>query len=203
MADESLIVAIVGPTCSGKSTASEQVQQALGDACSILHQDHFYKTAKADNNFDVPSAIDMPELVAVLKQIKKGQTVKIPQYDFITHSRLKQKVWFEPKRITIVEGILLFCDDELLDLIDIKVYIKSDPNITKKRRLERDVRERGRTLESVIEQYKKHVEPSNKDYVEPSQIHATHLLIDNSDFTFQGMDTLITDINIQIGFHPQ
>ena len=206
MADEtggSLIVAIVGPTCSGKTTASKRIQEALGDTCRVLHQDNFYKSAKPTDNFDVPSAIDIPELISVLKEIRAGKQVEVPQYDFHTHSRLKNKMMFEPRRITIVEGILLLCDDELRDLCDIKVFIKSDPAVTKARRLERDVRERGRTRDSVIRQYNDHVVPSNRDYVEPSHIHADHFLVDNADFTFQHMDELLTDINKRIRFVPQ
>jgi len=94
----------------------------------------------------------------------------------------------------------LFCDEELIELFDIKVYIKSDSSERHKRRLNRDTKERGRTVESVERQYREHVEPSNKEFVEPSQKCADHMLIDNSDFTFQGEAELLTDINKMVGF---
>lgn len=189
-----LIIGIVGPTCSGKTTVSRQIKSALGDKCDILSQDHFYFGGSPNKNYDVPSSIDFPELVKALKTLKSGEAANIPQYDFNTHSRLKETILFKPKKIIIVEGILLLCDSDTLDLLDIKVYIKSDTNETRKRRLRRDVSERGRTRESVIKQYNEHVVPSNLAYVEPSQSHADHLLIDNSDFTFEGMEKLLTEI---------
>ncbi len=197
MSNSVLIIGIVGPTCSGKTTVSRQIKSKLGDSCEILSQDHFYFGGNPNTNYDVPSSIDFPELVKTLKILKSGNAANIPQYDFNTHSRLKESVLFKPKKVVIVEGILLFCNSDLRDLLDMKVYIKSDTNETRKRRLRRDVSERGRTIESVIKQYNEHVVPSNINFVEPSQVHADYLLIDNSDFTFKGMDELLAEIHLK------
>ena len=195
-----IIVAVVGPTCCGKTTECDKLKKAFGSDCKVLSQDNFYNSADEFTNFDIPPAIDFKRLIETVKDLKEGKSVQIPQYDFKTHQRSKETVLFEPVPIIIIEGILLFCNDELLKLFDIKVYIQSDRDETKKRRLIRDVRDRGRTEESVERQYINHVIPSNKQYIEPSKRHADITLIDNSDFTFQGEAELLTAIRKKIGF---
>lgn len=194
------VVAVVGPSCSGKSTECEKLKKALGSKCTIISQDNYYFSAKHGDNFDVPQALDFKRLRKDLKTIKRGQAVNIPQYDFKEHKRLDETKLIEPNDVIIIEGILLFCDEKLLNLFDIKVYIKSDESSRECRRLIRDVSERGRTLDYVKKQYEDHVIPSNKIYVEPSQKHADHLLIDNADYTFQGEAELLTKINQLRGF---
>jgi uridine kinase len=195
-----VIVAVVGPTCCGKTTECNKLKKALGAECKVLSQDNFYHSADEFSNFDKPSAIDFRRLKETIKQLKEGESVMIPKYDFVTHKRLAEEIPFGPAAVILVEGILLFCDEELVKMFDIKVYIKSDSSERHKRRLNRDTKERGRTAESVERQYREHVMPSNREYVEPSQKFADHMLIDNSDFTFQGEAELLTNINKMVGF---
>jgi len=200
--DKVLLIGMVGPTCSGKTTASDQVSQALGEHCQKLSQDNYYFGGSAQTNYDVLEALDFELAKQHLKRIKAGETVEVPDYDFSSHSRKEETNTFTPTKAVVFEGILLFCDPDIVDLLDIKVYIQSNADHRKARRIHRDTRERGREKNEVIERYERDVEPSNRDLVEPSRRHADIILIDNCDFTFQGMDKLITTIHKKIGFTP-
>ncbi len=194
-----LMIGVVGPTCSGKTTVSNLISSALGSKCSVLSQDNFYFGGNKEKNYDEPDAIDFQLLIDQVNKLKNGVTVDVPNYDFKTHSRTDKTTKFAPNDVIIIEGILLYCHPELVDLLDIKIYIKSDPFDRKKRRIQRDVSERGRDKYEVIQRYERDVEPSNEKFVEPSQKFASNFLIDNCNFTFQGMDTLLSDVNKAIG----
>lgn len=194
-----ITIGVVGPTCSGKTTASHILAQALGDRSKVLSQDNYFFGCSEDTNYDVREALDFGLTKRHLKEIKQRKVVEVPCYDFSTHSRLKKTTRFEPTDVVILEGILLFCDPELVDLLDIKVYIQSNPEQRKQRRIKRDTKERGRTVKEVLERYERDVVPSNRELVEPSRRYADTILIDNCDYSFEGMDKLITKIYKKLG----
>jgi len=123
-------------------------------------------------NFDHPDALDNELLIYHLKELKAGRAIDMPVYDFKTHTRTKQVQRVEPSRVILVEGILIFADKELRQLMDVKIYVDTDPDIRFIRRLQRDIAERGRTMESVIHQYLSTVRPMHQEFVEPSKRYA-------------------------------
>lgn len=178
-AAENLIVAITGGTGSGKTTLAEDLLEAFGDDAVLLAQDNYYRDLshlsleeRAKTNFDHPDSLDFPLLKKHLLLLKEGKCVSKPLYDFCTHSRCKETVSVEPKRIILVEGILLLAVQEIRDIADVKIYVDTEPDVRFLRRLERDIRERGRTVDGVAQQYVATVKPMHEQFVEPSKRYA-------------------------------
>jgi uridine kinase len=175
-----MIIGICGGTGSGKTTVANRILESVSrDEVVFLQQDSYYKDLdqmpldyRRQVNFDHPDAIDNDLLVEHLKALKAGAAVELPLYDFKHHARLPETLHMEPHPIIIVEGILVFADQRLLDEMDIKVYVDTPDDIRFIRRLRRDIAERGRTAESVIEQYLATVRPMHMQFVEPSKRHA-------------------------------
>ncbi len=171
---------IAGGTGSGKTTISQEVCRVLGGDCAALvHQDSYYldrSLLPSDDrdriNFDHPRAFDWKLLKKQVKTLRDGRAVNKPMYDFHTHSRMPETVRVEPRPVLIIEGILVFDDPELRSMIDIKVYVDADADVRFIRRLERDVRERGRSLESIVDQYMVTVRPMHLQFVEPTKRYA-------------------------------
>jgi uridine kinase len=179
---------------------------AIGSKKSkVLSQDNYYLGGDSNTNYDEPKALDFVNLVKDIKKLRNGESIYIPQYDFTKHARKKSKQFFEVAEVIIVEGILLYTYFDLVELLDIKVYIESNEITCMKRRIKRDVVERGRKKEQVINRYKRDVIPSNETFVIPSKKHAVgkngYILKDKCDFTFEGMDKLLSEINKRIGFN--
>jgi uridine kinase len=165
-----MIIGICGGTGSGKTTVANRILDSVSEAEVIfLQQDSYYRN---QINFDHPDAIDNDLLVKHLRALKAGEAVELPLYDFKTHSRRADTLHMEPRPIIIIEGILIFAEQRLLDEMDIKVYVDTPDDIRFIRRLRRDVAERGRTAESVIEQYLATVRPMHMQFVEPSKRYA-------------------------------
>lgn len=175
-----MIVGICGGTGSGKTTVAENLVGSLGKGYAVLlEQDWYYKDRshlpfeeRARLNFDHPDSVDFELLVQHLTLLKKGQSVERPCYDFSRHVRFLETVLVEPKEIVIAEGILIFQDERLRETFDLKVFVDTEPDVRFIRRLKRDVRDRGRTMESVIEQYLQTVRPMHLQFVEPSKRYA-------------------------------
>ena len=175
-----MIIGICGGTGSGKTTVANQILKSVSEAEVIfLQQDSYYRNLdempldyRRQINFDHPDAIDNDLLVKHLRALKAGEAVELPLYDFKTHSRRADTLHMEPRPIIIIEGILIFAEQRLLDEMDIKVYVDTPDDIRFIRRLRRDVAERGRTAESVIEQYLATVRPMHMQFVEPSKRNA-------------------------------
>lgn len=172
-----MIIGICGGTGSGKTTVANRILESVSkDEVIFLQQDSYYRNLdqlpldyRRIANFDHPDAIDNKLLVEHLRALKRGEAVELPVYDFRTHTRLPQTLHTEPRPIIIIEGILIFAEKRLLDEMDIKVYVDTPDDIRFIRRLRRDIAERGRTVESVIEQYLATVRPMHTQFVEPSK----------------------------------
>ena len=175
-----MIIGICGGTGSGKTTVANRILESVSkNEVIFLQQDSYYRDLdqmpldyRRQKNFDHPDAIDNDLLVEHLRALKRGEAVELPLYDFRTHTRQQETLHMEPRPIIIIEGILIFAEQRLLDEMDIKVYVDTPDDIRFIRRLRRDIAERGRTVESVIEQYVATVRPMHMQFVEPSKRYA-------------------------------
>jgi uridine kinase len=175
-----MIIGICGGTGSGKTTVANRILESVSrDEVIFIQQDSYYRNLdqmpldyRRKVNFDHPDAIDNDLLVEHLRELRAGRTVELPVYDFKTHTRRPETLRMGPRPIIIVEGILVFNEERLREEMDVKVFVDTPDDIRFIRRLRRDVAERGRTVESVIEQYLATVRPMHMQFVEPSKRHA-------------------------------
>jgi len=175
-----MVVGISGGTGSGKTTLSELILEKIGrDKIAYLPHDAYYRDQKhlpleerAKVNYDHPDSLETELLIKHIEQLKAGEVIEMPQYDFTIHNRKDETVRVEPKRVALVEGILIFVEKALRNLFDMKIYVDTDADIRFIRRLTRDVTERGRTVQSVINQYLSTVRPMHLDFVENSKRYA-------------------------------
>lgn len=183
--DAGLVIGIAGGTGSGKTTVAEWIARELGpDRVVVLVQDNYYKDLshlsfeeRAAWNFDHPNAIDAALMARQVAELKAGRAVDVPIYDFMTHTRVADRtIRVEPRESVIVEGILVLEMDEIRALMDVKLYVETDDDMRFIRRLRRDVNERGRSVDSVIEQYLDTVRPMHREFVEKSRRHADLIL---------------------------
>jgi uridine kinase len=175
-----VVIGVAGGTGSGKTTVAQEILNRAGtEQISLIQHDAYYKdlsvlplTQRAMMNFDHPDSLDNELLIAHLKALKAGRPVEIPVYDFTTHTRSPETRWVEPHRVILLEGILIFADEALRQQMDVKIYVDTDADIRFIRRLQRDLAERGRTMESVIHQYLATVRPMHEEFVERSKRYA-------------------------------
>ena len=174
-----LVIGIAGGTGSGKSTLVKNLIEKFGDVITVLSHDNYYKRhdeltyeERCLLNYDEPAALDTSLMVYQLDQLIHGQEIDCPVYDFTVHNRSNETVRIVPRQVILVEGIMIFADEELRKLMDIKIFVDADADIRICRRIKRDVNKRGRSLESVIIQYQQTVKPMHEKYVEPSKKHA-------------------------------
>ncbi|WP_294373988.1 uridine kinase [uncultured Clostridium sp.] len=174
-----MIIGIAGGSGSGKTTLAQKIKEVFGDKISILCHDYYYKSnegipmeERKKLNYDHPDSFDTNLLIEHLKRLKQGEAINHPVYSFVEHTRLNETVEVIPTKVIIVEGILIFENKELCDLMDIKVFVDTDGDIRIIRRLLRDVKERGRGLDSVVNQYLSTVKPMHEEFVEPSKRRA-------------------------------
>lgn len=176
----SMIIGICGGTGSGKTTVANRILESVSASEVVfIQQDSYYRNLtdlprdyRGIANFDHPDALDNDLLVNHIRLLRSGEAIELPLYDFKTHMRLNETRTIQPKPIVIVEGILIYADPRLLEQMDIKVFVDTPDDIRFIRRLRRDIAERGRTAESVIEQYLATVRPMHMQFVEPSRRHA-------------------------------
>lgn len=201
-----MIIGICGGTGSGKTTVANRILESVS-ACEVvfIQQDSYYRNLKDlpldyrnVANFDHPDALDNDLLVNHVRRLRAGEAIELPLYDFKTHSRLNDTRAVEPKPIVIVEGILIFADPRLLEQMDIKVFVDTPDDIRFIRRLRRDIAERGRTVESVIEQYVATVRPMHMQFVEPSKRHAD-VIIPEGGHNLVSIDLLSGKIRERLG----
>lgn len=174
-----IIIGIAGGSGSGKTTFAQNLKKDFENEIVVLSHDFYYKNhddlsfeERKKLNFDHPNAFDTDMLVEHLKDLKSGKIIEHPVYSFVRHNREDYTVKIEPKKIILVEGILIFENKELRDMMDIKIFVDTDDDIRFIRRLVRDVNERGRTIESIIEQYCSTVKPMHEQFVEYSKKYA-------------------------------
>ena len=176
----SFVIGVAGGSGSGKTTVVRRIVDSLGpEQVTLLDHDRYYRDRndlrleeRAALNYDHPDALETDLMVQHVRALKSGKPVNVPQYDFTRHARLSETETFQPRRALIVEGILVFTDAALRDLMDIKVFVDTDSDTRFIRRLQRDVAERGRTMDSVIDRYQNTVEADALEFVEPSKRYA-------------------------------
>ena len=198
---EPVVVGVAGGTGSGKTTVAAEILRRAGtDHISLIQHDAYYKdlsdlpvTQRAMQNFDHPDALDNDLLIAHLQELKAGRPIKVPVYDFTTHSRTSKTLPVEPHPVILVEGILIFADEALRRLMDVRIYVDTDADIRFIRRLERDIAERGRTMDSVIHQYLATVRPMHEQFVEPTKRYAD-IVIPEGGFNEVAMDLIAARI---------
>lgn len=184
-----IIIALGGGSGSGKTTIARALAQRLGKEATRLSFDNYYRDQshlsveeRKKVNYDSPFTLDGSLFVTHLKAIREGKTIEVPQYDFVTHTRLPFTLPYKPTKYVIVDGILtLYFDEEEKSLFDYKIFVKADSDIRLARRIRRDVNERGRTPESVISQYLATVRPMHLKYVEPSRFDADFIFDNNKE----------------------
>ena len=174
-----LVLGIAGGTGSGKTTLMNNIIKKFGDSVTVLSHDNYYRRRddltyeqRCGINYDEPAALETDLMAAHLDKLRHGEAIDCPVYDFTCHNRSDKTVRICPKRVIIVEGILIFENEPLRDLMDIKIFVDTDADVRLCRRIARDVTERGRTLESVLSQYQTTVKPMHEKYVEPSKKYA-------------------------------
>lgn len=174
-----MIIGIAGGSGSGKTTLAQNIREAFNDKVTILCHDYYYKSnegipleERKKLNYDHPNSFDTDLLIHQLRSLKEGNKIYHPVYSFVEHTRLYETIEVKPTKVIIVEGILIFENKELCDLMDIKVFVDTDGDVRIIRRLLRDVKERGRDLDSVINQYLSTVKPMHEEFVDPSKRRA-------------------------------
>jgi uridine kinase len=204
--EERIIVGVAGGTGSGKTTVSRSILDRVGrDRIAYLQHDSYYRDQsavcpeeRAKTNFDHPDALESDLLAQHLASLKAGQAVDVPVYDFTTHTREACTVTVEPRKVILVEGILIFAERALREVMDIKVFVDTDADLRFIRRLQRDITERGRTVESVIRQYTETVRPMHLEFVEPSKRYAD-VIIPAGGFNVTAIDMIVARVKDMIG----
>jgi uridine kinase len=200
-----LVIGIAGGSGSGKTTVAQTILQRVGpDRISFLQHDAYYKDLsglppiqRAEVNFDHPNSLENELLIKHILQLKKGQAVEVPIYDFSTHSRTDRTFTVQPRSVILVEGILIFAESSLRNLFDVKIFVDTDSDLRFIRRLQRDIAERGRTTESVVKQYMATVRPMHLDFVEPSKRYAD-VIIPEGGFNAAALDMVVARIETMI-----
>ena len=174
-----MVLGVAGGTGSGKTTLTRRLKERFGDQISVISHDNYYKRQdhltydeRCRTNYDHPDAFDTDLMVEHLAALKRGETIYCPVYDFSEHNRSDDLLEIKPAPVILVEGILIFASQELCDLMDIKVFVDTDADVRILRRIVRDVKKRGRTLDSVVSQYLTTVKPMHEQFVEPSKRRA-------------------------------
>ena len=200
-----LIIGIAGGTGSGKTTVVHQIMNELPSTeVGIISQDSYYKETtnlsydeRSRINFDHPRAIDFELLIQHLKDLKAGKVINQPIYSFITHNRTDDTITTHPRKVMIVEGILIFTNPEIRDLFDIKVYVHADSDERLIRRLKRDIAERGRDMEEVLTRYQTTLKPMHEQFIEPTKAFAD-IIIPNDKYNTVAIDVVRAVINQRI-----
>ena len=179
-----IFIGIAGGTGSGKTTLTEHLKQRFGDDISVVHHDSYYRYQdrpfedRCKQNYDHPDAFETDLMVRQLRDLKEGKPIRCPVYSYSEHQRTGETQLVLPSKVVIVEGILIFQDPALREMLDIKIFVETDADVRILRRALRDVRDRGRTLESVITQYLTTVKPMHEQFVEPSRKYADIIVLE-------------------------
>ena len=195
-----LVIGIAGGSGSGKTTLMKNLVQKFEGDVAVVSHDNYYKRhdnmtyeERSQINYDEPDAFDTDLMVQQLQQLRQGESVLCPVYDYTVHNRSDETVEIVPKQVIIVEGILIFADEPLREQMDIRIFVDTDADVRLCRRIKRDVNKRGRTLESVLTQYQQTVKPMHEKYVEPSKKHA-HLIVPEGGKNYVALDMIVDRI---------
>ncbi len=220
--DQAKIIGISGGSGSGKTTIVNKISSIVSDFV-VVPQDNYYKSASqilkrtgdsqpptshhrnhisnaniSDFNFDHPSAFDSDLLYEQLKELKALRSIRMPQYDFVNHTRSRKTIRVEPRKVIIFEGIMIFSEPKIRELIDLKIYVDTPDDIRFIRRLKRDIEERARTLDSVVSQYLAVVRPGHYEFIEPTKLYAD-LIIPEGGFNESAVQVLVSFIKDTLG----
>jgi uridine kinase len=196
-----VIIGVAGGSGSGKTTVVREIIRNIGKRLvTVIHHDSYYRDVtdlsfeeRTRINYDHPNSLETPLLVAHLNMLRAGEPVEVPVYDFAQHNRAEATETTEPRKVIIVDGLLILWDADLRRMMDIKVFVDTDADLRFIRRLKRDIQERGRTAESVIDQYTATVRPMHLEFVEPSKRYAD-VIIPDGGYNLVGVDMLLTKI---------
>jgi len=176
---QTMTIGIAGGTGSGKTTITRKIMRRFGGDVSVIYHDNYYKAhdelpyeERCKLNYDHPNAFDTELLLQHIRALKRGESIDCPVYDYSIHNRSEKTVRINPAKVLVIEGILIFADKRLCDEMDIKIFVDTDADVRILRRIVRDVRDRARSLESVIDQYLTTVKPMHEQFVEPSKRNA-------------------------------
>ena len=201
---EHLIIGIAGGSGSGKTTLTNQIAAQFSDNVTVIKHDNYYKAhddmdydERSRLNYDHPNAFDTDLMIEHLKALKKGECIECPVYDYTIHNRSKNTITIVPNKVIIVEGILIFENKELCKLMDIRIFVDTDADLRIIRRIQRDVMERARSLESVINQYIETVKPMHEQYVEPSKRNA-NIIVPEGGYNQAAMEMIRNHIRIYL-----
>lgn len=177
--EDIVIIGVAGGSASGKTTVANRLKEEFKESVQLISHDYYYKAhdempfeEREKLNYDHPNAFETERLIADIKELKEGKAIYHPVYDYTIHNRAKETVFVTPAKVIIVEGFLIFENQELRDLMDIRIFVDTDADERIIRRIVRDVEERGRSLESVINQYINTVKPMHEQFVEPTKKYA-------------------------------
>ena len=196
-----IIIGIAGGTGSGKSTFTNRLRDRFGDNITVIYHDNYYKRhddipfeERKKLNYDHPDALETDLLIEHIKRLRNGESIECPVYDYTVHNRSDKTVRIDPRKIILIEGILLLADPRLRSLLDIKIYVEADARIL--RRILRDVKERGRDIDNIVEQYLTTVKPMHYLYVEPTR--ATADIVINSGMNDVAFDIVQSKIRLML-----
>ena len=202
--EDILVIGIAGGSGSGKTTLMKNIIQRFEGEITVLSHDNYYKRhdelpyeERCKLNYDEPAALETDLMAMQLEQLRHGEAIDCPVYDFAAHNRSDETIRILPQKVIIVEGILIFENEELRNLMDIRIFVDTDADIRLCRRVKRDVNKRGRTLESVLTQYQETVKPMHEKYVEPSKAFA-HIVVPEGGKNLVALEMILNRIQRHI-----
>ena len=194
------VIGIAGGTGSGKTTLMDNLVRRFAEQVTVLSHDNYYRRRddmtmeeRQNVNYDEPAALETDLMVRHLDKLRRGEAIECPVYDFTQHNRSDKTITIVPKKVIIVEGILIFENEDLRNLMDIRIFVDTDADVRLCRRIARDVGERGRTLQSVLDQYQNTVKPMHEKYVEPSKKFA-NLVVPEGGQNYVALDMILSRI---------
>ena len=199
-----MIIGVAGGTGSGKTTLAENIARAFGDRVAVITHDSYYRAQndmsyeeRCKQNYDHPDAFETDLLCAHLDALARGEAIDVPVYDYTVYNRSSRTERVEPRAVVILEGILIFCDERLREKMDLKIFVDTDADERILRRISRDTKERGRSLDSVIDQYLTTVKPMHDAFVEPYKRYAD-IIVPGGGSNPAALDMIITRVNKQL-----
>ena len=200
MKDQVLLIGIAGGSGSGKTTLAKNIAAEFGDSVATITHDSYYRAQdhltfeeRCQTNYDHPDAFETELLIQHLEDLKAGKSIRVPIYDYIDHNRSKESRLVESRPVVIVEGILIYADKRIADLMDMKIYVDTEPDIRLLRRIHRDVENRGRTLSSVLNQYQNTVKPMHDAFVEPTK-RLADLIVPDGGENFRALSVICAHV---------